>query len=155
MSIPISLESAPRTMEWRLDALCSQTDPELFFPDTTAESAAAKQICSDCDVRMDCLLWALTKGENHGIWGGLTHRERRSLLRQNQASEKQSRPRSPAVIAHEEIIFNRHLDGHSVPELAAHFEVTERTIYRIINRARQRRASASPRTPEFRVVEAV
>jgi WhiB family redox-sensing transcriptional regulator len=41
----------------------------------------AKQICSLCDVRVDCLEWALATGQDSGVWGGLTEDERRAVRR--------------------------------------------------------------------------
>ncbi|HEV7534577.1 MAG TPA: WhiB family transcriptional regulator, partial [Acidimicrobiia bacterium] len=46
----------------------------------------AKTICSMCAVRKPCLEFALTTREKHGVWGGLTERERRRLLRQSRKS---------------------------------------------------------------------
>lgn len=64
-------------------ALCAQTDPELFFPETWQNStviANAKAICNNCPVRLECLQEALTKDYNDGIWGGMTPAERYALL---------------------------------------------------------------------------
>lgn len=65
------------------DGLCAQTDPEAFYPETTSAQAAnpAKAICSRCDVRAECLEWALATREPYGVWGGMGERERRKLLR--------------------------------------------------------------------------
>lgn len=65
------------------DALCAQTDPELFFPDKFDNSYAhlAKKICAQCPVQIDCLDWAIRNKEEHGIWGGTTPRERQTLIR--------------------------------------------------------------------------
>lgn len=70
--------------EWTDGAACLGTNPELFFPISTAGPAleqtdAAKRICARCAVRTDCLDWALRVGEAHGIWGGTTPEERRYL----------------------------------------------------------------------------
>lgn len=67
---------------WMKDALCAQTDPEIFFPDSDSRDDAradAKKVCESCDVRSDCLIYALTHGERFGIWGGLTPAERRKI----------------------------------------------------------------------------
>ena len=66
---------------WRDDALCAQTDPELFFPEKGGSVREAKLTCSLCTVTADCLEYALTNGEHHGIWGGHSENERRELLR--------------------------------------------------------------------------
>jgi WhiB family redox-sensing transcriptional regulator len=41
----------------------------------------AKAICRRCDVREQCLSWALESGQDHGVWGGLSEDERRALKR--------------------------------------------------------------------------
>ena len=62
-------------LPWQEQALCAQTDPEAFFP------REAKKVCGRCDVRGDCLEYALAHDERFGIWGGLSERERRRLKR--------------------------------------------------------------------------
>lgn len=67
-------------------ALCAQTDPELFFPDTEAsihQIRQAKAICGECDIRKECLLEALTYNYIDGVWGGTTPRERARLQNPN------------------------------------------------------------------------
>jgi len=66
-------------LAWRADALCAQTDPDAFFPDKGGSTRAAKQICGECDVRAQCLEWALAHDERFGIWGGASERERRKM----------------------------------------------------------------------------
>jgi WhiB family redox-sensing transcriptional regulator len=66
---------------WLDDAACRGMDAELFFPGRGEPSAAAKAVCRPCPVRFDCLSYALNNGEKHGIWGGLSERERRRLRR--------------------------------------------------------------------------
>lgn len=65
---------------WAVDALCAQTDPDLFFPTDSAEVAAARRVCADCPVRQQCLADALADPALRGIWGGTTRTERRRLL---------------------------------------------------------------------------
>lgn len=72
----------PSPPEWVADALCAQTDPELFFPEKGEPARPAKKVCASCDVRAQCLAWALETQQRHGIWGGLSERERRPLRRQ-------------------------------------------------------------------------
>ena len=67
--------------EWQERALCSQTDPEAFFPEKGGSTREAKRICSRCEVRAECLEYALCHDERFGIWGGLSERERRRLKR--------------------------------------------------------------------------
>jgi WhiB family redox-sensing transcriptional regulator len=67
--------------EWQERALCAQTDPEAFFPEKGGSTREAKRICSGCEVRDECLEYALEKDERFGIWGGMSERERRRLRR--------------------------------------------------------------------------
>lgn len=67
--------------EWQERALCAQTDPEAFFPEKGGSTREAKRICLGCEVRAECLDYALAHDERFGIWGGLSERERRRLRR--------------------------------------------------------------------------
>lgn len=62
---------------WMADALCAQTDPEAFFPEKGGSVAAAKATCGRCEVREQCLEYALRTRPKFGVWGGLTERELR------------------------------------------------------------------------------
>jgi WhiB family redox-sensing transcriptional regulator len=66
---------------WQERALCAQTDPEAFFPEKGGSTREAKRICTTCEVRAECLEYALEHDERFGIWGGLSERERRRLKR--------------------------------------------------------------------------
>jgi len=68
-------------LAWQADALCAQTDPEAFFPEKGGSTRDAKRICEGCEVRSECLDYALENDERFGIWGGLSERERRKLRR--------------------------------------------------------------------------
>nr|WP_269799846.1 MULTISPECIES: WhiB family transcriptional regulator [Pseudofrankia] len=68
-------------MEWQERALCAQTDPEAFFPEKGGSTREAKRICSGCEVRAECLEYALANDERFGIWGGMSERERRKQRR--------------------------------------------------------------------------
>jgi len=69
--------------EWRTRSACRWVDAELFFATGKWGSAseqpreqAAKQVCSRCPVRLECLLDAEAAGDAHAIRGGLTPIER-------------------------------------------------------------------------------
>lgn len=68
-------------MGWQERALCAQTDPEAFFPEKGGSTREAKKVCVSCEVRVECLDYALENDERFGIWGGLSERERRKLKR--------------------------------------------------------------------------
>jgi len=67
---------------WQAAANCLGVDPDLFFPERGASTKEAKAVCQGCEVRGDCLEYALVNGEKFGIWGGLSERERRRIRRQ-------------------------------------------------------------------------
>ncbi len=67
---------------WQERANCLGVDPDLFFPERGASTREAKGVCRGCEVRIECLEYALAQGEKFGIWGGLSERERRRVRRQ-------------------------------------------------------------------------
>ena len=69
-------------LSWQERSLCAQTDPEAFFPEKGGSTREAKKVCVGCEVRAECLEYALANDERFGIWGGLSERERRRLRRQ-------------------------------------------------------------------------
>lgn len=60
-------------------ALCAQTDPEIFFPELGESSATARKVCWSCPVRRECLAYAIENNEPYGVWGGYASRARRAL----------------------------------------------------------------------------
>lgn len=66
---------------WRTEGACHDPsiDPDLFFDSGSADEA--KRLCSSCDVRQECLEYALDENIKYGIFGGLDAKERRSLKR--------------------------------------------------------------------------
>jgi WhiB family redox-sensing transcriptional regulator len=66
-------------LSWQERSLCAQTDPEAFFPEKGGSTREAKKVCVGCEVRSECLEYALANDERFGIWGGLSERERRKL----------------------------------------------------------------------------
>lgn len=70
-------------VSWMEDALCREVDGDLFFPTPKAPVVAltqVRQICASCDVREQCLQFALTTAEPEGIWAGTTPRQRSLML---------------------------------------------------------------------------
>ncbi len=75
------------TEAWQRHAACKGPNAELFFPPASAErkderlerERVAKSICASCPVVEECLSYAMRIREVHGIWGGTTELERRSL----------------------------------------------------------------------------
>lgn len=73
-------------MDWRHKSACRDEDPELFFPvgntgPAITQIEEAKKVCNRCNVKDDCLAWALESGQDAGVWGGLSEDERRALKR--------------------------------------------------------------------------
>jgi WhiB family redox-sensing transcriptional regulator len=73
---------AETAKRWQERANCLGVDPDLFFPERGASTREAKGVCRGCEVRVECLEYALQHGEKFGIWGGLSERERRRVRRQ-------------------------------------------------------------------------
>jgi WhiB family redox-sensing transcriptional regulator len=73
-----------RREEWEDRALCAEIDPELFFPEGRGIHTVrdARRICAACEVRDQCLAYAIEHPELEGVWGGLTEKERREPRRQ-------------------------------------------------------------------------
>ena len=72
----------PRAGEdWRSRGACRFTDPDLFFPISDSakgleQAAEAKAVCAGCEVRCECVAFAIRTRQRHGIWGGMTEHER-------------------------------------------------------------------------------
>jgi WhiB family redox-sensing transcriptional regulator len=78
MSTP-NLRGIVASPEWMGEALCRQSDPELFYPDTGHNSRDARAVCVRCPVKAECLAYAIEHHERYGVWGGLSERQRRHL----------------------------------------------------------------------------
>jgi WhiB family redox-sensing transcriptional regulator len=81
--------------DWMEFAACSDADPALFFPDGSSGAsnvavAAAKKICEGCDVRLDCLEYALSNGLNVGVWGATSEGDRRKIRRQRALARRKA-----------------------------------------------------------------
>jgi WhiB family redox-sensing transcriptional regulator len=82
---------------WRELAACRGADLEVFFPGRGESAGPARQVCAACPVRQPCLDYAITNRITHGIWGGLTERERRGL--QSRWVRASRRERDEAIAA--------------------------------------------------------
>jgi WhiB family redox-sensing transcriptional regulator len=85
-------------MEWLDRARCLDQDPELFFPIGTTGLALdqiedAKAVCLRCEVRTQCLAWALDTAQDAGVWGGTSEEERRVIRRARRREERAARER--------------------------------------------------------------
>ena len=75
--------------DWTPSAACRQAQPDELFV-RGAEQNKAKQLCTGCPVRTECLAEALDNQIEWGVWGGMTERERRALLRRRPAASWRS-----------------------------------------------------------------
>jgi len=79
-------------MAWADRALCAEVGPELFYPGKGGDVRPAKRVCMACEVRAECLEYALAHSEDQydagsfGIWGGLSPAQRQRLSRQQRAA---------------------------------------------------------------------
>lgn len=74
--------AAPVDNDWTVSALCATRDPDLLFVTGAAQREAAR-MCDTCPVKLECLSDALDNRVEYGVWGGLTERQRRAVLRRN------------------------------------------------------------------------
>ena len=83
------------TTNWRNEANCRDSDPDMFFPDSKDRRYAeeALKVCYGCEVKEDCLDHAIENDEKYGIWGGMTPAERDALSRARQNRRTRSRLR--------------------------------------------------------------
>ncbi len=79
-------------MSWELQAACAGREALFFGPDDeppadrASRERVAKAVCGTCAVRARCTEFSLTNRQRHGIWGGLSERERTRGRRQALAS---------------------------------------------------------------------
>lgn len=84
--------------DWRSRGACLSADPDLFFPLSSSgpgqwQEGKAKAVCVLCPVRPQCLAFALTTSQLHGVWGGATEDERRRWREQDAGT------RNPQVLS--------------------------------------------------------
>lgn len=75
--------------DWRNRAACLGIDPDLFFPTVGQSTTEAKRVCRSCETRQECLddcLMYEAGGKRHGIFGGMSGRERETYVRRHPAA---------------------------------------------------------------------
>lgn len=77
---PLLVARAADAPDWVTRSACRSADPDELFV-TGAAQNRAKAVCTGCPVRTECLSDALDNRVEFGVWGGMTERERRALLR--------------------------------------------------------------------------
>lgn len=77
------IESLGTPAPWMQQAACAEIGGDICFPDKhdLKAIAVAKKVCEGCDVRTKCLEFALENRETHGVYGGLTTKERNKVIK--------------------------------------------------------------------------
>ena len=120
----------PALAGWRYRAACRGTDLSVFFP---GRAEPARQVCAGCPVRQPCLDYALSHAITHGIWGGLTERDRRPLRVHRIAAVRRERDQAIAAAA---------AAGNTMAAIGRTFGLTATSVTRVLSRdADQRRRS--------------
>lgn len=94
---PSAAANGFRHPNWTEEAACRGMGPDRFYPtdseddDDTEVAVAAKAVCESCPVREDCLTTAIETREQYGIWGGMTSRERRRMIRRARRARARNR----------------------------------------------------------------
>lgn len=65
--------------DWRDESSCKGMPAAIFFVERGESDRPAKAICATCPVKQQCLDFALESGEQHGVWGGTSERQRRRM----------------------------------------------------------------------------
>lgn len=84
-ALPV-LDNRADELSWMASSSCSQTDPELWFPEKGSATRPARQVCGSCPVRRECLRHALDTLPEFGIWGGHTIKEIRAMAREGRVA---------------------------------------------------------------------
>ena len=64
---------------WKQHGACVNLSLAMFFPTRGESAQPAKDACAGCQVRDRCHAFALEHGEQHGVWGGLSEKQRKQL----------------------------------------------------------------------------
>jgi WhiB family transcriptional regulator, redox-sensing transcriptional regulator len=117
---------------WRELAACRGTDLEVFFPERGESAGPARRLLAGCPVREPCLDYAITNRITHGIWGGLTERERRAL--RSRWVRASRRERDGAILAAE-------AGGYRAAAIGRAFGLSRTSVSRVLSRDADRRRS--------------
>lgn len=90
----------PWNEDWTSQAACRENTPDDLFVKGAAQHKA-KVICGACPVRTECLAEALDNQIEWGVWGGMTERERRAVLRRRPNVTSWRALLEAAKVAHE------------------------------------------------------
>ncbi len=104
----------------------------MFFPGRGESARPARQVCAACPVRQQCLDYAITNRIGHGIWGGLTERERRALRSRWVRTSRRERDR--AILAADAA-------GYMAAGIGRSFGLSRTSVSRVLARDADRRRS--------------
>ena len=110
---------------WRELAACRGTDLNLFFPGRGESAEPARRVCASCPVRQPCLDYALSHGIVHGIWGGLTERDRRALRSRHASAARRERDAAIAAAA---------TAGYTIAAIGRAFGLAATSVSRVLSR---------------------
>ena len=122
----------PALAGWRYRAACRGADLSVFFPGRGEPAEPARQICAGCPVRQPCLDYALSHAITHGIWGGLTERERRALQSRWVRASRRERDEAIAAAA---------AAGYTKASIGREFGLARISVNRVLSREPDRRPS--------------
>jgi WhiB family transcriptional regulator, redox-sensing transcriptional regulator len=128
----IPVTPAPSSIGWRYWAACRGADLEVFFPGRGESAEPARRICASCPVREPCLDYAIHHGIVHGIWGGLTERDRRGLRSRYAGAARRGRDEAIAAAA---------AAGSSKAAIGRAFGLAAMSVSRVLARDADRRQS--------------
>lgn len=77
-----AISATGASTDWTVRAICSGSDPDALFVSGAAQRDAAR-MCEACPVRLECLADALDNQIEYGVWGGMTERQRRAVLKKS------------------------------------------------------------------------
>jgi hypothetical protein len=99
-----------------LRANCRNVEnPEVFFPKHGKSMRPAKTICDGCELRAECLAWALPITDLIGVWGGTSQRDRERMRAGTWTPPKPTRRPDPTDM--DQVAVNRATDGDPLPPL--------------------------------------
>lgn len=101
-------------LDFRSNGACSDADTDLFFPPRGEQSPEAMALCRSCPVTDECLDWAL-RHEHHGIWGGMSERQRIQLRRKRGLSRVLSPQNIPQPLCGTNAGYTAHLRNRDRP----------------------------------------
>ena len=120
----------PALAGWRYRAACRGADLQTFFPGRGQSAEPARQICASCPVRQPCLDYALSHAITHGIWGGLTERDRRPLRVHHTLAARRQRDEAIAAAA---------AAGSTKAAIGRAFGLAATSVTRVLSRNMDRR----------------